>query len=451
MTGAWLRGRSHQLVIPVLGAICCALEPLQSRAAPFAYIPNAGDASVSIIDTATNTLAAAVAVGRAPQGVAVRPDGRRVYVSNFDDGTVSVIDASTNTVVATVSVLPLPLWVTAAPDGSVVYIAHVTRPGYVTVLDAGTNRVIDTVEVGNSLAGIAPSRDGERLYVAGTFLDQERRPCTLPSPLVLYCDIPLYVVGMAPPRHTLSSRAIGDYLTGVAVSPDGHTVYVADQEAEITGSSYGRVTLLDATVLPNAIRARIRFGGADVPAVFAVSPEGTRVYVGGHAIVGGDASVGGMVWVIDPVAQAVVASIPFTDSVTGLSLTPDGSRLYVVQYRGSNDSPNGMVHAVDTGSNAIEATLPVGLTPFAWGQFIRPPVRCAGDCDGDGEVGIGELISGVNIAVGRAAVDTCMACDLNGDDVITVADLVRAIGSALNGCPFPQPAAALRGALTARP
>jgi YVTN family beta-propeller protein len=421
-------------------AACLLIFPVKGIAAPFAYVLNPGRDMVSVLDTATNALTATIPVGRFPRGVAVRPDGRRVYVTNYDDATVSVIDGGTNSVVATVPVLPGPRWVAAGPDGSMVYVAHVTRPGYISVLDTRTDQVIDTVEVGNFLAGIAPSLDGKRLYVAGTWLEQERRLCTLPSPLILYCDIPLYVVGMTPPRHTLSFRAIGDYLEGVAVSPDGRTIYVADQEATVDGSSKGRVTLLDATVLPNAIRARLDFDFATVPKVLAVHPDGLRLYVGGLAAGGG-----GMLWVIDEPARVVLTSIRFVMPVSGLSLTPDGTRLYVVQQHEIGgifaESNPGVVHAFDTVANAIMATVRLDSPALAPGQFIRPPVRCVGDCDGSGDVGIAELVGGVNIALGRAALETCPACDGNGDDAVTVPDLVRAIGNALNGCPFQQPAA----------
>ncbi len=40
----------------------------------------------------------------APVGVAITPDGAFAYVTHFDSGTVSVIETASNTVVATVSV-----------------------------------------------------------------------------------------------------------------------------------------------------------------------------------------------------------------------------------------------------------------------------------------------------------------------------------------------------------
>ncbi len=46
--------------------------------------------TVSVIDTAANTVAATIAVGYAPHGVAVNAGGDRIYVANIG-GTVSVI------------------------------------------------------------------------------------------------------------------------------------------------------------------------------------------------------------------------------------------------------------------------------------------------------------------------------------------------------------------------
>jgi len=96
-----------------------------------AYITNSGDNTVSVIDTATNTVVGSpITVGSLPFGVAVTPDSSKVYVGNSVDGTVSVIDTATNTVVGspiTVGVRPQGMAVT--PDGSNVYVANIFMPG----------------------------------------------------------------------------------------------------------------------------------------------------------------------------------------------------------------------------------------------------------------------------------------------------------------------------------
>jgi YVTN family beta-propeller protein len=64
------------------------------------YVVNEGSGSVSVIDTATNTVTT-IPVGQSPKGVAVTPDGSKVYVVNEGSSSVSVIDTATNTVIPT--------------------------------------------------------------------------------------------------------------------------------------------------------------------------------------------------------------------------------------------------------------------------------------------------------------------------------------------------------------
>jgi autotransporter-associated beta strand protein/YVTN family beta-propeller protein len=62
-------------------------------------VTNAVSNSVSVINTATNTVVATIAGFSTPEGVVFSPDGTRAYVANSNGGNVSVIDTATNTVV----------------------------------------------------------------------------------------------------------------------------------------------------------------------------------------------------------------------------------------------------------------------------------------------------------------------------------------------------------------
>lgn len=59
---------------------------------------------------------------------------------------------------------------------------------------------------------------------------------------------------------------------------------------------------------------------------------------------------------------------------------------------------------------------------------------CAGDCDGDGQVNIGELIAMVGIALDTAPIAQCAAGDGNGDGAIRIDELLLAVTHALAGC-----------------
>jgi YVTN family beta-propeller protein len=67
---------------------------IAAEAAPFAYVTNNGGSNVSVIDTATNTVAAMVSGDVGPLGVAITPNGAFAYVANTNSGTVSVIDTN---------------------------------------------------------------------------------------------------------------------------------------------------------------------------------------------------------------------------------------------------------------------------------------------------------------------------------------------------------------------
>lgn len=80
---------------------------------------------------------------------------------------------------------------------------------------------------------------------------------------------------------------------------------------------------------------------------------------------------------------------------------------------------------------ALAVAFAVAATPLSAGVS-----RCTGDCDDDKAVSISELVTMVNIALGIAVPDACANGDGNGDGKIDIAELVRAVKHALEGC-FP--------------
>jgi len=128
-----------------------------------AYVTNEGSGTVSVIDTATNSVVSTITVGSLPTVLAISPDGSQIYVDNYSSGTVSVIDPTTNTVKATINVGGDPYGVVFSPDGSRAYVAN--DVGIVSVINTSTESVIDTINVGEAV-GVAISPDGSRLYVS---------------------------------------------------------------------------------------------------------------------------------------------------------------------------------------------------------------------------------------------------------------------------------------------
>ncbi len=73
------------------------------------------------------------------------------------------------------------------------------------------------------------------------------------------------------------------------------------------------------------------------------------------------------------------------------------------------------------------------------------PAQCVGDCNDNTAVSINELIVAVNIALGERVVADCQNADPSGDSTVAINELIRCVGSALNGCgpaeptPTPEP------------
>jgi hypothetical protein len=79
-----------------------------------------------------------------------------------------------------------------------------------------------------------------------------------------------------------------------------------------------------------------------------------------------------------------------------------------------------------TATPSPSPTAPASPTPSA--------ARCAGDCDGSGEVTVNELLTLVNIALGNAPLTACPGGDTDGSNAIEVTEILAAVNNALAGC-----------------
>src|SRR3979411_1346148 len=146
MSGIGIRVKKLSATLLSFSAVLSLLllATAAAHATPFAYITNNGSNNVSVIDTASNTVTATVAVGPNPTGVAVHPAGPRAYVANQSTHTVSVINPASNTVPATVAVGIFPTGVAVNPAGTRVYVTN-QAGNTVSVLDTPSTTVIATV------------------------------------------------------------------------------------------------------------------------------------------------------------------------------------------------------------------------------------------------------------------------------------------------------------------
>jgi YVTN family beta-propeller protein len=116
-----------------------------------AYVAYAGDSTIRVIDTTTNTVVGAVALGasKAPNGLVLSPDERTLYVSQFLASAVVEIDTATLTLGPTYAVGTSPYGIDIASDGTRVYVAN--RDSHtLSVIDTAARAVVNTIDLGAS-------------------------------------------------------------------------------------------------------------------------------------------------------------------------------------------------------------------------------------------------------------------------------------------------------------
>lgn len=109
----------------------------------------------------------------------------------------------------------------------------------------------------------------------------------------------------------------------------------------------------------------------------------------------------------------------------------------VRQFVGRSKEQRGANATVDRTRRRSEFIVLVATAIAFLFIFAAPPgdaQECGGDCNGNGVVTVDELVKAVNIALGTADIGTCAAADRNGDGVVTVDELVFAVNNALTGC-----------------
>ena len=295
--------------------------------------------TVSVIDPATNKYLGAIHLGESVpvalsplyrgellvHGLGFSPDHKTLDVISIGSNSVTLIDTETNTVKGKLYVGRAPHEGFFKPDGSELWIA-VRGENYVSVVDPVKIKEIRRIETANGPGMVMFRPDGKYAFVPSSF-----------TPEMDVIDTSTYEVVARVPQ----------------ASPFSPNLAVDQDEVWFTLKDSGKTQVVSAKP-PFQTMATLETGPITNHVTFVDNAKGHFAYI----TVGGKDEV--LVYTRDAGASPqLVATIKTGDLPHGVWGSGDGSRVYIGLENGD------AVQVIDTASNQIIASIPVGQLPQA--------------------------------------------------------------------------------------
>ena len=297
----------------------------------------------------------AIGVGRLPLGVAVSPDSGHVFVTNSEYNNVSIIEVYSNPPFRVLS-MPVPTgqrpWGIAVSPPDAKYVFVTNNPDDSVTVFGGTppfQVVRPGLPAGHLAICVAVSPDGRYVFVPNLFSGI--------LSVIDTADAPNFKVMQGP---VISSKS---EISQMAASADGRYVFASDR-----GEEGVWVFELKAGANPPYQVSPPAMGVGHVPAAVAVSPDGHYAFVADN--------LGDSVSVIDvssgPPFQVLSPPVGAGKSPSQLAVSPDGRFLFVSNVNGlsvlaideNNHPPLQPFQTLSVGTN------PGGIAASPDGQFI---------------------------------------------------------------------------------
>lgn len=349
----------------------------------------------------------------APGPIAVRRDGSALYVglqSPRPPFRIVVVNTGDNTTELLAELPGVSTGLALSPDGRRLWVAHRTGrvgPGNqlvgVSVIDV-EGRDVQTVTGFDHLFlfDVVTTPNGEKVYVTNSFgFDViNARSLSVTSSIGIPC--------------------CGGW--GMAIAPDGATVYALGNEF-LAGFVGWADTATDKA------KNAVEFYGqdperqSDFETDLEIGLDNATAYVAADLAIPGIPN-GGNVLIFDIVNATVSETLPLKAVPLSIALTP-GDRFALLTTPDDRS-----VAVVDLISRRVSGYIPVPEPVYE----IATSRTCIGDCGSSGEVSISELLEGVRIALGLAAIEGCTSMDRDADGRVTIHEITVAVGNALEGC-----------------
>lgn len=314
----------------VAGSAVAAAGAETRTATGFVFVSSEKDNAVHVLDAETLAIIKRIGTAARPRHLQFDPTHARIFVACGDGDAIDIIDVASQTLVDRIVGIEDPELFDFSPDGRTLFIS-LEDDAKLGILDleayfAGRTEKPDLTVAEPSDAALATEEDEEE--------GEEGEE------------------GDGPDVTGLTTVDVGAEPEGILASPDGKTVYVASEVANLVHV----VDLATAT-----IRANVLVGQR--PRRFALTPDGTELWVSNE--------LAASVSVIDVASGTVTATITFpapkglrVEDVTpvGIAMTRDGKTAVVALGRANH------VAFVDVAARDVQDYVLVGKR--AWNTTL---------------------------------------------------------------------------------
>jgi YVTN family beta-propeller protein len=263
---------------------------------------NKMDATLAIINPATNQVIAKVPTGEGPHEVATSADGKLAFVANYGHqqpgNTISVID-----IAARKELKRIDLGALLRPhglmekDGKIFFTSELSRT--VGCYDIAKEKVVWINGTGQSIGHmLAVTPDAKKVYVSNIFSN----------------TVTCINFATAPTPENIKHIPVGPKPEAIDISPDGKELWVGHNDD-------GAISVID--IATNSVKQTIPVG--QVPIRIKFLPAGDRVLVSDHKA--------GELVLMDAVKKQVIKRIKADGTPVGIQITPDGKWAYVARMQ----------------------------------------------------------------------------------------------------------------------
>lgn len=297
----------------------------------FIFVSSEKDNAVHVLDAETLAIVKRIGTAARPRHLQFDPTHARIFVACGDGDAIDIIDVASQALVDRIVGIDDPELFDFAPDGRTLFIS-LEDDAKLGILDleayfAGRTEKPDLTVAEPSDAALSTEEEEEEEEEEGED-------------------------GDGPDITGLTTIDVGAEPEGILASPDGRTVYVASEVANL-------VHVVDLATA--SIRANVLVGQR--PRRFALTPDGRELWVSNE--------LAASVSVIDVASGTVTATIPFpapkglrVEDVTpvGIAMTPDGKTAVVALGRANH------VAFVDVAARDVQDYVLVGKR--AWNTTL---------------------------------------------------------------------------------